>query len=268
MNYTKIIKLSLILLLSFMSLSAFSQIPPRPTPPRLVNDMANILSPEQTAYLENTLVAFADSTSNQITIVTVADLQGYDAAQFAYEIGETWGVGNKKYDNGIVILIKPKNQTKGEVFIAPGYGLEGALPDATCKQIIEQEMIPQFRRNDYYQGIVDALHIIMPLASGEYSYAEYGERSEDMSPFLALGLLIFFIIIIVIVASAGREKGGDDFNNKGRGGGLDPFSALILGGMVGRASRGGSFGGFSGGGGGFGGFGGGSFGGGGAGGSW
>ncbi|MEG1762677.1 MAG: TPM domain-containing protein [Bacteroidales bacterium] len=269
MQHKNTLKLSCFLLLSFFSLSVFSQIPTRPQPPRLVNDMAQILSPEQNAYLEDILLAFADSSSNQITLVTVPDLQGYDAAQFAYEIGENWGVGNKKYNNGVVLLVKPKNQTKGEVFIAPGYGLEGALPDAICKQIIEQEMIPQFRRNDYYQGILNAVNIIKPIASGEYSSSEYATSAKNVSPLAIMAILFFVILLIILVGAAGRNKGGDDFNNKGRGGGLDPFSALLLGGMIGRSSHGGSFGGFSGGGGGgFGGFGGGSFGGGGAGGSW
>ena len=114
-----------------------AQIPQRPSPPCLVNDLANVFSEEQRQELEQELVAFNDSTSNQIVIVTVNDLAGYDKMTFAQQIGETWGVGQKKQDNGIVILLKPKNETKGEVFIAAGYGLEGALPDAICKRIVE-----------------------------------------------------------------------------------------------------------------------------------
>lgn len=245
-----------------------AQVPERPQPARLVNDLANVFSAEQQAALEQALVTFNDSTSNQIAIVTLKDLGGYDKAQLAQEIGEKWGVGQQKFDNGIVILLKPKNETKGEVFIATGYGLEGALPDAICKRIVENEMIPYFRRNDYYGGVVNALRVIMPVATGEYKYK--AEKKGGGSVPGLIGIL-FFLVVVFIISRNNRNNG--DFT--GRGGvskGLDLWSLIFLAGMSNR-SHSGSWGGFSGGGGsggnsGFGGFGGGSFGGGGAGGSW
>lgn len=85
-----------------------AQIPQRPQPQRLVNDLASLFSAEQVSELENKLVDFSNKTSNQIVILTVNSLEGIDKSQFAYSIGEQWGVGQSKFDNGVVILIKPK----------------------------------------------------------------------------------------------------------------------------------------------------------------
>jgi len=122
----------LLILLIISQITGYGQtIPARPDPPRLVNDFANILTEAQINQLENKLVYFNDTTSTQIAIVIVNSLDGYDKASYAYEIGEKWGVGQQGFNNGIVILLKPKTESEsGEVFIATGYGLEGAIPDA------------------------------------------------------------------------------------------------------------------------------------------
>ena len=112
----------------------FAQVPARPKPERLVNDLAGIFSQREAATLEYRVAIFADTTSNQIAIITVPELYGYDKAELAYTLGEEWGVGQKKFDNGVVILVKPKTRTSGgEVFIATGYGLEGVVTDAFPK---------------------------------------------------------------------------------------------------------------------------------------
>ena len=99
-------------------------IPTRPEPQRLVNDQASIFTPDQKEDLERMLVAFDDSTSNQIAVVTVLDLEGYSASEYATRIGLEWGVGSEKFDNGVVLLVKPRvGNSYGEVFIAVGYGL-------------------------------------------------------------------------------------------------------------------------------------------------
>lgn len=245
-------------------------VPPAPVPPRLVNDYAGILQQEALG-LERLLVAFNDSTSNQITIVTLSDLGGYPVSQMAYEIGERWGVGNAKYNNGVVILIKPRNrQGGGEVFIAPGYGLEAALPDVVCKRIIEDEMIPYFRQERYGEGLVAGLRVIMPLVSGEISAKEY-MPGEDA--WFVLVVVLFMIIALTGIAVLARRKNRNN-RNGGKGGGSSrseeqlqrTLRATLWGGLLGSSGSGHS-GGYGGGyGGGFGGFGGGSFGGGGAGG--
>jgi uncharacterized protein len=274
MRYRLVSKsLTLLILLTVAATSVLAQVPKRPSPPRLVNDFAAILTPEQSAYLEDTLVNFANKTSNQIVIVTLNDLGGMERSQMAYSIGEEWKVGQEKFDNGVVVLIKPKTPNeRGEAFIATGYGLEGALPDAICKRIVEKEMIPHFMLGEYYEGIVQALKVIMPIAAGEFSSEEYAAQSKGGS--LAGALIVIGIVLIFIIVSISKTKKGP--TNFGGGDRKDPsfFDLLILGSLL--SGRGGRFGGYSGGGfgrggfggGGFGGFGGGSFGGGGAGGSW
>lgn len=262
------------ILVLFTAGGVLAQIPSRPSPPRLVNDLAGIFTAQQTAELERRVVAFSDSTSNQIAIVTVPELYGMDKAQLAYSIGEQWGVGQKKFNNGVVILIKPKvGNSRGEAFIATGYGLEGVLTDAMSRRIIEREMIPYFRQDNYYAGVNAALNIMMPLLSGEISSDEFAGKKEDGSIAPAI-IFLFVLVIFVIILSAISKNGPKNMGGgNGRGGKrFDAADALFLASILsagrGGRSSGGFGGGFGGGGGGFGGFGGGSFGGGGAGGSW
>ena len=265
-NLTKISGL-LIFLFAVLTSTA-QQIPSRPTPPRLVNDFSNTLSVSQEANLERKLVAYNDTTSTQIAVVFVNDLQGTTAADFAYQLGEKWGVGTKD-DNGIVILVKPKNDTKGEVFISVGYGLEPYVPDAIAKRIIENEMIPAFKNNDYYSGVNDAIDIIIGLASGAFSAEEYSDEGAEI---FILGFFItMMVVMIVFINFAGKV--GKTYSSQHDDSSI--WKALFWASMFSNSSRhnhhdhwnnfSGGSGGF---GGGFGGFGGGSFGGGGAGGSW
>ncbi|MBO4655641.1 MAG: TPM domain-containing protein [Bacteroidales bacterium] len=259
----------------------WAQIPPQPDPPRLVNDYAGVLTEEQVDELEYRLVAFNDSTSNVICVVIVNDLGGYSAAEFAYEIGDKWGVKDKKFNNGVVILIKPSSAKggDGDIYIATGYDLEGVLPDAACKRIIEQQFIPELKQGNYYQALVNGLDVILPAVAGEINVAR--EDGDGDEAFLAGFVFFLFIMVIVLIVSASRSshnrKGGKG-SGDGNGNNEDLLNAIFWGSLLSNGHRGGSgysgssgfgggFGGGSFGGGGFGGFGGsGGFGGGGAGG--
>lgn len=254
--------LSALFLFVVVSLSA---IPSRPEPQRLVNDFAGLFTSSQTDALERVLVAFDDSTSNQIAVVTVADLEGYQPVDFATRIGLEWQVGSAEFDNGVVLLVKPKTAgSAGQVFIAVGYGLEGAIPDAYAKRIIDTELIPHFRNNDYYGGVEAACDVLMKLASGEIS--EPREMEEDDEAAVFITIFVIFLLVCVIIAIVGNGKSGNGGN--GGSGGRRVYVGPVIttghnyGGFGGGSIGGGGFGG------GFGGFGGGSFGGGGAGGSW
>lgn len=250
-----------------------SAIPAKPVPERLVNDFAGIFTAEEALSLERELTAFDDSTSNQITVVTVNDLEGYAPAEYGTEIGERWGVGSGKFDNGIVVLVKPKTgDSRGQVNISVGYGLEGAIPDSYCKRIIETEMIPRFRGNDYFGGTAAACSVLMKLASGEIS--EPREAEDGGGTLFMILTALGFVVIIFLVASAGGKGGNGGSGGGGYMDGDDFARGLIIGSILnggrhssGWGSSGGGFGGGFGGGS-FGGFGGGSFGGGGASGSW
>ena len=245
-------------------------IPPKPNPPRLVNDLAGVLSPDEEAALERKLVAYDDSTSNQIAIVTVKTLDGYPIEEYALGILRTWGVGNKNTNNGVVIVAAIEDR---QIRIEVGYGLEGAIPDITANQIIRNDIAPNFRSNDYFEGLNKASESIILAATGEYKApAGYGDRGKTKGG-KGIGSLIVIIIIIIFILSNINKRGGGGggmMSRRGYRGGL--AEAIILGSLLGgggRSSGGGGFGGgFGGGGGGFGGFGGGGGGGGGASGSW
>ena len=238
-------------------LHAQQGIPKRPEPVRFVNDYANLLTVEQTSMLERTLEGLSDSTSNQMVIVIVDTLNGYDIADYATRIGQEWGVGDKDKDNGIVMVVKTKTSTSGKIFIAIGYGLEEKITDAATRMIIEHEAIPSFKENDYYQGISKSTDVLVKLASDGYSSTDYiaqaGGHEKGDTLYTILGVLIFIVLPFFLIYWISNRGGGS------------------TGGSTGGSYRSGSYGGGSYGGGSSGGgrsFGGGSFGGGGAGGSW
>ena len=248
-----------IVLLNTAAGFAQSSIPEIPNPPRLVNDFANLLSPDELQTLEAKLVAFNDSTSVQIAVVIVPTLGGYEKADYAQQLGQKWGVGGSKFNNGIVILVKPKTASEnGEAFIATGYGVEGVIPDATALDVVNNEMIPYFKQNDYYGGINAATDVVISLVKGEFKADNYSKKKKGSSAIFVL------IIIMVIIFLISRNKNNHHTINRSGGAGM-LFFPWMMGGGGGGGFGGGSSGG---GGGGFGGFGGGSFGGGGAGGSW
>jgi uncharacterized protein len=263
--------LLILLVITCRSGFVYSQdLPDKPVPPRLVNDYAGLLSGGEANVLERKLVAFNDSTSTQIAIVIVKDLNGYAISDYAPRLGDKWGVGQKGKNNGLLIVVKPKTaDSRGDVFITTGYGADGAVTDITCAQIVDNDILPFFRKGDYYGGLDKATTSIMAMIRGEYSADQYGKHArKNPAKAAPFGIVIIIFIIMMIMKNSGRSNN----SNISRSG--LPFWLLL--GMMnsGRNSHNGSWGGFSGGGGfgggggGFGGFGGGGFGGGGAGGSW
>jgi len=240
--------------------------PPRPNPPKLVNDLANVLSPDEEARLESKLVAYDDSTSNQIAVLTIRTLDGYPIEEYALKIFRDWKIGNSTTNNGILIIAAIDDR---QIRIEVGYGLEGAIPDITANQIIRNDIAPGFRSGNYYDGFDKASESIINAAAGEYKAPEgYGKKTGKSGKGIG-GMLLAFIIIIFVLSNNRRGGGGGGFmSRRGYRGGL--LGPAILGSMLGGGGGGwgsGGGGGFSGGGG-FGGFGGGSSGGGGASGSW
>ncbi len=248
------------------SIIVAQELPEPMSPPRLVNDFAGLLSQDEQSILETKLYNYFDSTSTQIYIVVVPDLQGYDKSDYAFKLGDKWKIGIKGKNNGVLILIKPKiSNERGEVFIATGYGMEAIIPDITAnKYIVNRDILPAFKQNRYYEGLDAATTTIMGLASGKFTADQYNKRKGSSG---GAGAVIFIIIIIVLVLIF---KGNSRNRGNTMGGSSLPFW-LALGMMSSGSRSSGGFGGFSSGSGGFGGFGGGgggSFGGGGAGGSW
>ena len=174
-------------------------------PKHLVIDQADVLNQQQEEALENYLIQFSKETSNQILVVTVNSLCGYDKAEFTYTLGENWGVGQKDFDNGIVIMVKPHGKAGDRhTFIAVGYGLEGAIPDATAKRIISNEMMPYFKKGDFYSGIGKSVQTLAALAKGEINSKGYNKKADKVPIFP-----IFFvlgIIVLVFVTNVQRTR--------------------------------------------------------------
>ncbi len=225
---------------------------------KLVNDYTNTLTAGQIAQLENKLVAFDDSTSNQIAVVIMKSVGDYDINEYALELGRKWGVGGKEKNNGVILLVALGDR---KLSIQTGYGLEGALPDIYTKRIIENDIKPFFKSGDYYSGIESGTNAIISLVKGEYKNDKPKARKGGGA---GSGLIVIIIIVVIIIMlkRGGGSGGSQVIGSRGASDAL--FWALLFG--SGRGGGGGFGGGSSGGG--FGGFGGGSFGGGGSSGSW
>lgn len=258
-----------IILLGFLALPISAQnFPSQPDPPRLVFDATLTLAQYELDQLESKLVAYNDSTSTQIAIVIIRSTDGYPIDEYSFELAEKWGIGQSNRNNGILILIAKEDR---KIWIATGYGVEGAVPDALAKRIVNQVIRPNFRADKYYEGLNEATDILIALLQGEYTADDLPKEKSGKSSWFPLLMILLFLFLIaflkyrqvnrysiindvpfwtawhILNAANAQQRGKwDDFR-----GGRGPFG-----------------GGGSSGGGGFGGFGGGSFGGGGAGGSW
>jgi len=230
-------------------------LPTQSNPPKIVNDFAGLINASQAQELERKLVAFNDTASSQISIVTITDLGVYEISDYAFKLAEKWGIGQKGKNNGILILV---SKTQRKTFIATGYGVEEYLPDAICKRIVELTINPSFKQGNFYEGLSNGTDEVINRLSGKFDTKgdKKAKKDKGLSPIIII--IIIFIILLILMRNSGGRGGGRTFGNSGI------FFMPLIG-------RGGGFGGFGGGGGssgGFGGFGGGSFGGGGAGGNW
>jgi len=244
------------IVLCFLLLPAALAAPGFPPLTGRVVDDANVLPPAVRAQLTEKLAELEQRTSQQLVVVTLPSLQGYDIADYGYQLGRAWGIGQKSSNNGVLFIVVPSER---KVRIEVGYGLEPIMTDALSEVILSQRVLPKFRNGDIAGGIVAGTDAIVeqllldaPAAKARVAEAEQHRATPHVNPILVL-LTVFFVLSIM-----GRIFRG------ARGGSMMwalPF--LFMGG--GRGGFGG--GSFGGGGGGFSG-GGGSFGGGGASGSW
>ncbi len=234
-----------------------------PAPKQYFNDYAGVVSPTVAAQLNQTLENFERQTSDQILVVIYPTMQSDSSIEdYTVRLAQSWKVGQKGRDNGAVLFVFAQDH---KLFLQVGYGLEGALPDALAKRIIETEIKPRFRAGDYAGGLSSGVSAILAAVKGEYrgtgTTVAQGGRNVRAAPALLL-LVIFGGIGLLVLIRVLRGLTGMGYRRSGYGFG----SGWTMGGG-GWGGGGGGGGGWSGGGGGFSG-GGGGFGGGGAGGSW
>jgi len=243
---------TLLLAIAFAGVALAAQLTFPPLTGRVVDD-AGVLSDGTKARLTGILQQLEQKTGDQLVVVTLKSLQGQDIATYGYQLGRAWGIGQKKKNNGALLIVAPSEH---KVRIEVGYGLEGDLTDAASRIIIENAMLPQFRSGNYDAGVEQGTVEIVRLIGGgkvDLSREPEAPRPEHQDkgggiPWVVIAFILVWIIFgrglwpLLFLGGLGRRGGG--FGGGGFGGG-----------------------GFGGGGGGFGG-GGGSFGGGGASGSW
>lgn len=234
---------------------------PEPTEYKYVNDYANILDSGTEQNIISVGQELYTKTKAEVVVVTIDNLpEGYDRQRYANELFREWGIGDKKLNNGILLLVAYKDR---KLQIEVGYGLEGAVPDAIANRIVDETIIPRFKNDDYNSGVLRGYYELCNQVADEYDvtlsgqqinvrHSNQDEKRSNLPIIIAVLLFLGFDgiflrwrmvrFIFYIMASSRPRRGGG-----GRGG----------------------FGGFGGGsGGGLGGFGGGSSGGGGAGGDW
>ena len=230
-------------------------IPPKPT--AYFNDYAGVVSKDAASRFNEELAQFERETSDQVLVAIFPKMQSdSDVADYTQRVAQAWGVGRKAHNNGTVLFVFTQDR---KMFIQVGYGLEGALPDATAFDIYEYRIKPHFRNNDYEGGFREGIESIEKAIKGEYTGTgkTVSETRGSSSGLSSVIPFIIFLIVLIALSRATRRLGGYGYS---RGGGPIFFPMGGGGGGWSSGGGGGGFSGFSGGGG--------SFGGGGAGGSW
>ncbi|WP_338668768.1 TPM domain-containing protein [Pseudodesulfovibrio methanolicus] len=246
---------ALILVLGLSAAALALDVPPYTT---RVNDLAKMMSPRTRQTLESQLAALEESDSTQVAVLTVPSLKGDSMEDFSIRVAEAWKVGQKGFDNGVILLVSKADR---KIRIEVGYGLEGRLTDVLAGQIIDNIISPQFRAGRFDRGFLEGVTAITGAVRGEFTALPKKPKSKLNILAILIGPMIF---IILLTEKFGRRRipgaaqGADTVRRSGPG--------FIY--MPGPRSGGGGFGGGGFGGGGFGGFGGGGFGGGGASGGW
>lgn len=205
-----------------------------------VVDAAGILKPEDRAGLESKLKAYEDKTSDQVVVATVPDLQGLTVEDYANRLFRHWALGQKKADNGALLLVAPKDR---KVRIEVGYGLEGALTDALSKVIITTAIAPRFKTGDYAGGLNAGADAMLSILSGDAEtwHRKAEIRRDEADPGQVIVFIVIFLVILFLAYRMNRGR---------RGGGFVILPGPSSGGWSGGVSGGfGDGGGFSGGGG-------------------
>ncbi|MCB1323062.1 MAG: TPM domain-containing protein, partial [Leptospiraceae bacterium] len=176
-------------------------VPPAPDPIRFVNDYAGQLNADETLQLENKLRRYAEQSGNQIVVVIVPELDGRSIEEYSLELAESWGIGQAGRDNGIVLLTAIRER---QVRIEVGYGLEGAVPDAIARRVIDGYLLPNFKKGDFFSGYDQATDVLIKLTEGEYGADDLYEVSGySTDTLIAVRIFIYlfsgFIALIVFL---------------------------------------------------------------------
>jgi uncharacterized protein len=162
-----------------------------------VVDNAGLLSEAEEKGLRVLLEQHENETTNQVIVVTLPSLQGYEIADYGYQLGRHWGIGQAGRDNGVLLIVAPNER---KVRIEVGYGLEGTLTDKLSHDIIQETILPRFRAGDYAGGIIHGTRSILSVLEGSYTAPQRKKREESSSSDFS-GLLIFVVFIVTAIAN-------------------------------------------------------------------
>jgi uncharacterized protein len=214
-----------------------------------VNDYAGVMSPEQIQSLEAQLAQFEQETGHQVAVLTIPTLDGEDIEGFSIRVAESWKIGKKGFDNGVILVVAVKDR---RLRLEVGYGLEGVLPDAVANQIISEYIVPRFRAQDYAGGIITGIDAVLKVIKKEplpeTARKKGGEQGSALNS-IAMFVITLALFGLVAFASNANRRRNNMWGTRGRRRGPTIFGGP--GGFGGGGFGGG--GGFSGGGGSFGG---------------
>lgn len=177
---------------------------PLPQPTGYVNDYAGVLSAETRASLESELAAFNASTTNEVAVVTVPSMNGDYIEHYAVTVFKDWGIGTKKNNNGVLLLVAKEER---KIRIEVGYGLEGALPDSVAQSIINNDITPALKNGDYDTGLTQGARTIMAATRGEYTASET-QNAFDPIPFIFFGFIALQWLAAILARSKSVWLGG------------------------------------------------------------
>ncbi|MBK5416765.1 TPM domain-containing protein [Pseudomonas sp. TH31] len=243
----RVLKMGLVLLLWVVAVTAQAELKFPPLTGRVV-DNAQLIEPAVREQLTQQLQAHEAATGEQLVVVTLPDLQGTDIADFGYQLGRAWGIGQKDKNNGALLIVA---RDERKLRIEVGYGLEDRLTDAQSSVIINQVITPAFKTGNFSKGISDGVAAMLvvlggsPLDEPSTVYDAGGNQESDFvsrHPGVFVFLVMLFILTIFIlqmlgilpVGRGGSGGSGGGFGGGGFGGG---------GGGGGFSGGGGSFGG-------------------------
>jgi|GEM_PF-5413261 len=167
-----------------------------------VNDYANVLKPAEAQQLRSVLLAQEKTTSNQIVILTIKSLDGDAVQDYAVKVFDTWKLGKKGKDNGVLILHVPESR---DIWITTGYGANGPVPDIICGRIYRNEMVPRFKEGKFFDGYMAAIEALNKALKGEFIAEQVIVNAPKVEPWpdwLWVVIVIGIIILIVILISA------------------------------------------------------------------
>jgi uncharacterized protein len=229
---------ALLLLLLILASPALASEPKFPPLTGRVVDDAGVLNTSTQTQLTDMLAAHERATGEQVVVVTLDSLQGYTIEDYGYQLGRYWGIGQKGKNTGAILIVAPKEH---KVRIEVGYGLEGQLTDAVSATIIQNNILPSFKRGDFDAGVLAGTTSILrvlggnPLKTSEPATSAVPVQGAPPSGFDLIVILLFFLIPAIgsllltfgFISSGHRVQWGTGYgsgNWSGGGGGGGGFS--------------------------------------------